>query len=427
MSRPSTHSRSTTQILPRTHILLLLALCAAGCRDVPSENRPVLVRDSAGVTIVANYPAAPDSRLPWSFGEQPSLSIGTVEGDGADQLFRVVDATRLADGRIVVANAGTNELRVFHPDGSHAATAGGRGEGPGEFVNSSPTAVAPWPGDSVAAPNPWGARLSIFDGDGNHGRDVSLARGLLNVVGHTPDGRIFASGTEGLQTATATPSDLARSATSWAILAGDGSLLADLGQYPGDEWWAIRAADGSIQGGRPHPFGRTTVGAVWGDLAVIGVQDRYELKAFTADGTLARIVRRTGELARPTRADLVDYHARLYAPWPEEERAQLLKDLDDMPLVDAHPAFGAILADRAGHLWVREHSQSGDGNAPWTVYDPEGRIQGLAETPPGLDVFEIGADYILGRGRDDLGVEYVQLWTLVREAGGAIGSTDASP
>ena len=211
-----------------------------------------------------------------------------------------------------------------------------------------------------------------------------------------------------------------------AILAGDGSLLADLGQYPGDEWWAIRAADGSIQGGRPHPFGRTTVGTVWGDLAVIGVQDSYELRAFTADGTLARIVRRTGELARPARADLVDHHARLYAPWPEEERTQLLKDLDDMPLVDAYPAFGEVLADRAGHLWVREHSPSGDGDAPWTVYDPEGRIQGLAETPPGLDVFEIGVDYILGRARDDLGVEYVQLWTLVRDAGGAIGSTEAS-
>ena len=32
-----------------------------------------------------------------------------------------------------------------------------------------------------------------------------------------------------------------------------------------------------------------------------------------------------------------------------------------------------------------------------------------------LSVFEIGEDYILGEGTDDLGVEYVQMWSLVRQ------------
>ena len=88
-----------------------------------------------------------------------------------------------------------------------------------------------------------------------------------------------------------------------------------------------------------------------------------------------------------------------------------------MPLVDAYPAFGEILSDRAGYLWVREYRASGAEGAVWAVFDPEGRIQGLVETPPGLRIFEIGEDYILGWARDDLGVEYVQLWSLSREAG----------
>ena len=59
----------------------------------------------------------------------------------------------------------------------------------------------------------------------------------------------------------------------------------------------------------------------------------------------------------------------------------------------------------------------GEGDAVWTVFDAEGRIQGLVETPPGLEVFEIGEEYVLGVVEDDLGVEYVQLWALDREAG----------
>ena len=110
----------------------------------------------------------------------------------------VTDATRLPDGGIVIANAGSSELRVFNPDGSHSATWGRRGEGPGEFTTGSPAAVARWPGDSIAAPNRWGGRLSIFDKDGNHGRDVHLEAGLANVVDLLPNGGIVTGGIAGM-------------------------------------------------------------------------------------------------------------------------------------------------------------------------------------------------------------------------------------
>ena len=74
----------------------------------------------------------------------------------------------------------------------------------------------------------------------------------------------------------------------------------------------------------------------------------------------------------------------------------------------------AILVDRLHHVWVRDFNQPGDDRAAWVVFDPEGRVQGRVETPAGLDIYEIGADYILGRNRDDLGVEYVERWRLTR-------------
>lgn len=407
MSRPTTSGRFATGILA-------LVLFGAGCEGAGENGDRGLeaeVRDSAGVSIVQNPAPAPGTRLPWSFGAQPSLSIGAIDGGGADQLFRVTDATRLADGRIAIANAGSNELRIFSADGSHAATGGGRGEGPGEFVSYSPSAVAAWPGDSIAAVNPWGTRVSLFDGEGNHGRDVSLDATMLNIVDLLPDGKIFArGGGGGLRGDMTGSSGLVRSDTEWGILGEDGRLLASLGEFPGSEFYAIFAPDGSLQGGMPHPFGRGATGAVWGELVAIGVQDSYEIKAFASDGSLVRVVRRDGDPGRPTQADLDEYYARRYADLPDEDRRSSLDAVRDMPLVESYPAFGEILSDRAGYLWVRAYEA-----AVWTVFDSEGRVQGIVETPAGLRIFEIGEDYLLGWVSDELGVEYVQLWSLTRE------------
>ena len=376
-----------------------------------------MVQDSAGVTIVTNEPPSPDSRLPWQFGTQPSLSIGSVTSGEADELFRVLDATLFADGRIVIANAGSGELRVFNADGSHSETWGRQGEGPGEF-SSGPGTVAHWPGDSIAAPG--GYRVSLFDMDGNHGRDVSLDATRLGVIDMLPDGKIFTSGSLILNPEIRGSPGLVRYYVEWAVLDANGALHASLGRFPMFEEWAIEVeADGRVWE-TPHPFGRGTKGAVWGNLVVIGVQDSYEIRAFAVDGSLVRIVRRKGDPRRSTQADQDAYWARLVADRPPEQRAEALRSVRDMPLVDSYPAFEEIVTDLAGYLWVREYrmfDMFGEGDVVWTVFDPEGRIEGLVETPPGLEVFEIGEDYVLGLVEDELGVEYVQLWSLDRGAG----------
>lgn len=406
-----------TNAAPRT-LLSVLALVGIACE--PADNGSdggirSIMRDSAGVAIVDTERPSLDTRLAWQVGTQPSLSIGAIDSGEADQLFRVTDATRLPGGRIAIANSGSNEIRVFNPDGSHAATWGGRGEGPGEFTSYSPTAIAVWPGDSIGAANPWGLRLSLFDADGNHGRDVSLSPPLMDIVDLLSGGGIFAKSTSGLRPDLTGSSGLVRLDEEWGILSADGSQHAPLGEHPGVEWWAIFNSDGRIQGGRPHPYGRSTMGTAWGDLVAIGNSERYEIKAFDADGTLIRIVRRKGELDGPSRADLDAYHARRYADMPDEERTTALNEVGDMPLVDSYPAFADIMSDRAGYLWVREYRVPDAEGPVWAVFDPDGPLRGLVETPPGLRLFEIGNDYLLGWVSDDLGVEHVQVWPLRRE------------
>ena len=75
------------------------------------------------------------------------------------------------------------------------------------------------------------------------------------------------------------------------------------------------------------------------------------------------------------------------------------------------------MSDALDHLWVEDYEAPGEevDGVLWTVFDPEGRVLGFVDTPEGLEIYEIGADYILGKTEDEeFGVESVQVWRLAR-------------
>lgn len=365
------------------------------------------VRDSAGVTIVENERPPLDSRLGWRVGEAPAVTIGSPAGDPAYELFRVGGATRLSDGRIVVANAGSGELRVFDPDGIHLESWGGQGDGPGEFGPMAPSRVMPWPGDSLMARDPFSGRASIFGIDGTFGRALRPAGVYPSVVGPLPDGRVLAATLTTYAGSPQGPSELARPDLEYGILEPDGSVHRALGTYPGSELYVVNTPAGARP--RAYPFRRDAFALTWGDLIVISTNDRYEIRAYRTDGSLARIVRRDHEARPPTRADLRDYVAGQNPDDPEA-----LEAVGDMPLVEAFPAFDRALVDRLGHLWVEEFRLPGEDHRLWTVFDPDGRVLGLVDMPEISRIAEIGEDYILGTREDELDIEYVESWPLDR-------------
>ena len=386
---------------------VLLVACAGG-PDGGGGLRSV-VRDSAGVTIVENGRPLPDSRLGWRVGPEASVSIGTAGGDPAYELFRVGDAMRLSDGRIAVANTGSGELRIFDSEGVHLESWGGQGDGPGEFGIMAPTGVERWPGDSLMAREPFQRRISIFSGRGAFGRALRLQpqSGYESVVGPLPDGRVLAQTLTTYSGGTPGTSELTRPDREYGILEADGSVNRDLGVFPGSELYVVNTANGPRP--RRYPFERHAFAFVWGDLVVMSTSDRYEIRAYRTDGSLARIVRRDHEARAPTRADLRDYVAR-----QNPDRPEALDAVADMPLVEAFPAFARVLVDRLGYLWVEEYRLPGDADRLWTVFDPEGRALGFFEMPGSFAVQEIGEDYILGTREDELDIEYVESWPLDR-------------
>jgi len=169
-----------------TNPAALVTLVALACQpgDSPVRQSGIQVRDSANIRIVENPRPAEGSRLGWRVGPAPTVTIGAMDGEEPYLFQHAVGTTRLSDGRIVVADYGSMELRIFDgASGTHLATTGGAGEGPGEFGDLMD--VERLPGDSIMA---WGfpLRASVFDPAGSYVRGFRMERQAETTVGPRP-------------------------------------------------------------------------------------------------------------------------------------------------------------------------------------------------------------------------------------------------
>ena len=63
---------------------------------------------------------------------------------------------------------------------------------------------------------------------------------------------------------------------------------------------------------------------------------------------------------------------------------------------------------------AKDFQRPGVENWTWNVFDPEGVLVARVELPENFNPTEIGPDYVLGVGWDDLNIEYVRLYALTR-------------
>jgi len=372
-----------------------------------------VVRDSAGVAIVDNVMPGASDPVGWTLGPEPAVSIGSVGGDDRYQFFQVEAAVRMADGRIAVANRGTSEIRLYDDSGTYLEAWGAEGEGPGEFTNLN--ALSSWVGDSLMAWDRGLRRASFFDGDGNLGRTLSFAAfegvdrpELIAVLG---DGSMAVSGPASLGELS---TQLLRPPRDFRRAGPDGAILGVLGTFPGAERFLEVNLPVSVNV-TSYPFGRETLVAAWGAHVLISPTDRYTLDVYDTAGSLTRSVRTDAPASPLTEQHMAAVVESRVAEASPEQAPGIRQTYAAMPLVETLPAFSDVVVDALDYLWVRSYRPPPEAPGPWVVFDPSGRVLGSLETPAGLELFEIGADYVLGRYTDDLDVEYVQLWTLGRK------------
>jgi hypothetical protein len=391
---------------------MALLVTLAACGGDGAGPSGAVIRDSAGIQIVENtVPLWPEGKG-WQLSENPVLTIGELEGDPSYQLYQVYDARRLNDGRIVVANAGSNELRFYDSKGRFLGAAGRKGGGPGEFKGLADVwALAD---DSLLTYDFRNDRISFFDPSGEFVRSFQLqsltgGKSSPSLVAPFADGSLlirartmfFSPQTEG---------GLRRDSVLYLRCDPAGELIDSVGWYPGPEWY-VKSEEGRMAAST-RAFGRAPVAATIADAFYFGASDSYELARYDASGELQQLIRKTQQNVSVTAEDIERWKGEHFEEEDENTRMFWERMHADMPFPETMPAYQRVVVDAESNLWVEEYRRPGDEQPRWTVFDPEGVMLGVVATPPNFQVFQIGSDFMLGRWTDELDVEHVQLYKL---------------
>lgn len=374
-------------------LLLVVAASTASCApDSDAAQRSKHV--AAGEAAESKGPGW-DSGREWRLDTQLLVEIGSETREY--QFAGVPGAVRLSDGRIVVGDAGSSEIRVYDPQGRFLTAAGRSGDGPGEFRQIDK--LVRGSGDSVLVFDAGSGRLSLLDPGGTFMRSVtpSTATPGASFAGVLENGSYVI----GVPVPLPPREGLSRDSLVYLLVSQDGSTLDTLLVAPGGEQY--QRVDGSRVLRMTNPFGPMPVASASGDRIFVGATDRYEIRQFGPNGALVRVLRREVP-SQP----FTDAHFRRVA----ERVPQMASALAELPLPSRVPAFASLLVDREGNLWVQDYPSPGGEPVAWTVFSRQGAILGQIVLPAAFRPTDVGADYVLGVGMDEQDVERIRMYAL---------------
>ena len=344
---------------------------------------------------------------------RPLLTIGELDGQDEYHFQSVRHAVLLEDGRVVVSDIGLGEIRVFSPDGTFLNDIGGRGEGPGEFGQTSGMWLA-----SDGRIGVWDAentRLSTFRPDGTL---VSEAR----VTGAAQSGmsgrlEVFLGAFENddvvLVSVRGGPPALDREvADDWILgrFGLDGSprgLLAELLGF-------------RRRGRAPLPF--TPVPRVVLVADSLYATDGYaaEIGVYGADGAAHRTIELPHVDFSPQEA-----WSALEAELRRRDEQLFLRSMARLSAPEEFPQVGGLLVDGAGLIWAKVYDPFVDAlwlsdpirpaaGGEWRLVRPSGELVGTARIPAGVTPLHVTRDRLLGVSRDELDVERIVVHRIER-------------
>jgi hypothetical protein len=367
----------------------------------------------------------------WRLSEEPLATVGAVDGPEAigtvGRLTEESGVALLDGGGIAVADGQANEIRIYDAYGTRLATMGRAGDGPGEFRGLR--GIATFGGDSLLA---WDSRagfyvgrLSVFTSAGAVVRTLpTTALRIGDVLGVAEDGTLLVEPQQSNPPDWRRPdAGVYRDPRLYQSVSASGELLGTFGPFPGTEWFAADSERRAIVYYTPNTY--ATVGR---RVVYIGDGERFEIAVHDpATGQVLRHLRRPYDPVPVTAEQLAgrrDVARRgnaitdsLGAQRPELlQRARARRvDPEDIPARETHPAFNRIIEDADENLWVRHAVASADSVQTWSVFDREGSWLGEVDIPIQMSVRAIGSAEIAVVVRDELRVEYVHLFRLLKQ------------
>ena len=406
-----------------TTLAVVLSLGAVSCGHGPRSGAQAFERtDSAGIEIVVTHRPEWSEGEAWTVDPKPTISIGEVEGEAPYLFADVRGAVRLDDGSVVVADGQSREVRFFDRDGTFVRAGGGPGGGPREFPRDLSNLARCGP-NRIYARDRYAHRVLEWDSRGEFVRSFQLvepdhdpARGPY-AAACTDQGGFVASGWGNpMRDMPELPAGggaemYTQMAPVW-VLDSLGALKADLGSFLSSERIAMRTASGG-GGSGPHPFGRATTFAAAGGRIFVGSGEGIAVSVYDADGHRIRIQRALTEDLSIDPSLLEAYHEADLSEREAANREWL--ERAGVPMPPELPGYTAMRATPDGQLWVKRFALPGVTSPNrWGVFSPDGVFMGNLELPVGLEVTEIGSDYILGVTADSLGVQRVELHRIRR-------------
>jgi hypothetical protein len=398
--------------------LIALLLCA-----VPALAQQPTLRDSAGVRIVtSSTPALSGVR---AMRIEPAPRVVIPEDDSEMALFsRIAGVGRLSDGRTVVADGASNQLRFFDRQGRFVSVAAGKGGGPGETTEMTSLAVGP--GDTLTL-IAQAFRVAYYDGQGKYLHDVNLMSppavqlpaGVPYIMAALSDGTSLVTP---MRNVPPRPLGDGRhvSFNPFAIVSRSHATLASLGELPLMEM----SAPPRFQ---PPWMGPGVVATGSSDRLFLGFGAEYSIRTYDRQGRLTQIVRRAWtppRVTEPMREAFIKEWTSRWVKSTGPAREKEIAEFRQSPIAPTLPAFSRFLVDRSGRLWVRapnsiDAARSGQlyttplAPSAWSVFERDGTWRSEITLPADFHPFDIGTDFVLGVLRDTDGVETVVQYRLL--------------
>ena len=404
-------------LTPVSVVAPLLLLSTAACGDAGTRANAI-VADSAGVQIVTSTGPLWEEADRWIIDSAPVLDIGGDDSDPHYDLFRVGAATRLSDGRVAVMNGGTSEVRYYDSTGTWLRSSGREGQGPGEF--ESMTGLYRLPGDTLLVFDINLRRMNRLAPDGSFLPSTSMAEagdGMpIRPIGQFADGSWAATDVSFFSIES--QSGAVRPPLRLLHVASDLNQVSDtIAVFPGSQGW-VETGGGDetrrFMSVRGLPFGLSSPHAAGDSLLHAGDAAQFVIGVYRPDGTMVRSIRY--QVPRvPVTAEVIErFKADELSRVPEAGRADQEAQWERMPIPELLPAFSAFAIDADGNLWVVGARVLPSDPATAMVFAPDGKLLGAVDLPAGVASYEIGRDYLLGVWKDEMELEHVRMYRIVK-------------
>jgi hypothetical protein len=335
----------------------------------------------------------------WQRAWIDTVSISRLGEQDDLPLFQVAGAA-LSGDTIIVAERSTGQLHLFSRSGKLLRSAGGLGEGPGEFRILWGLQKV---GSAVHIYDIQLRRVSTFRSDGSFVRTFRIdpvdGFSATSLAGVFNDGSLlvyaYPQG-DGPYTGFYRRTEILLRYDS------EGNYLDSLGVYEGEDTYQKQLPQGGEFIARV-PFGRRSAAALSADQYYLIENNDFAIGVFDQGGRKLREMQASENRQAPVSPE----HARaIRSRYSPEVRGQL-------PMPDSFPPYGwhgppkirLMHVSSVGDLWVL----NGEDLPAWTVFTKDGTERGHVRAFEELDVLDADDEIAVVLHWDELDVETVQV------------------